>query len=110
MFDDPGQRAIALARIAVLRQLADDLTGIVSGTKPTAEDLASAVMIQGAIGQRSVPCLIGVAANHPRLGNRLITTSQLFMVDPARRWARTLSRFYRLDDGFQADGAEEVLQ
>ncbi|MGE7471973.1 DUF6634 family protein [Bosea sp. NPDC003192] len=110
MFDNPGQRAIALARIGVLRRLADDLAAIVDGRKPSPEDLASAVSIQGTIGQRSVPCLIGQVSNHPRLGNRLITTSQLFMVDPDGRWARTLSRFYRLADDPQVTGREEVLK
>ncbi|WP_187640406.1 hypothetical protein [Bosea sp. F3-2] len=35
MFDSPEQRAIALARISVLRNLADDLAAIVNGSKPT---------------------------------------------------------------------------
>jgi len=110
VFDNPGQRAIALARIGVLRRLADDLAAIVDGRKPTREDLAAAVSIQGTIGLRSVPCLIGHASNHPRLGDRMITTSQLFMVDPNGRWARTLSRFYRLHDDSQVVGREEVLK
>lgn len=110
MFEKPGQRAIALEKIDLLRRLADDLAAIVDGRKPTAEDLAAAVSIQGIVGKRWVPCLIGSVSGHPRLGNRLITTSQLFMIDPNGRWARTLSRFYRLDPECQARGSGEDLQ
>ena len=42
-------------------------------------------------------CLVGRVSGHPRLGDRpLIRTSDLVAIDPAARWARTASRFYRL--------------
>ncbi|WP_196222665.1 DUF6634 family protein [Pseudooceanicola algae] len=40
--------------------------------------------------------LHGWASGHPRLGAAFVTTSQLIHVTPDRRWARTLSRWYRL--------------
>lgn len=104
MFDDPELRAQALARIRALRRLSEDLTGIVDGSRPTADELANAVAMDGfSFNQRSVPCLVGTAQNHPRLGTRLITTSQLFAVDPHGRWARTLSRFYCLDGSIASE-------
>jgi hypothetical protein len=97
-FDDPELRAIAMNRIRVLNQLTEDLIGIVEGNRPTPAELASAVTLHGVtFGERSVPCLVGIAQDHPRLGSQLITTSQLFAADPHGRWARTLSRFYRLE-------------
>ncbi|WP_199084643.1 DUF6634 family protein [Bosea sp. ASV33] len=99
-FEDPQSRADALERIRLLQALTDDLTDIVAGTRPTSQDLREAVVMRNfVIGQHQVPNLIGLADGHPRLGTRLITTSQLFFVDPNRKWARTFSRFYRLEHG-----------
>lgn len=99
-FDDPTLRAGALERLRLLQMLTDDLTDIIAGTRPTQQDLENAVVMRNfMIGQHQVPCLIGLAAGHPRLGTRLVTTSQLFYIDPDRKWARTFSRFYRLEVG-----------
>jgi len=48
-------------------------------------------------------CLAGFAAGHPLLGTKHIATSPVWVLDPGLRWARTLSRFYRL--GVPAGGA-----
>lgn len=97
-FDDPKKRDIALMRIAVLQRLVDDLTDIAAGTRPTDLDLANAVVIRSPrLSAIATPCLIGYADNHPRLGSKIITTSQLYAVDPKGKWARTLSRFYRIE-------------
>lgn len=99
-FDDPRLRAGALERIRLLQMLTDDLTDIIAGTRPTSQDLQEAVVLRNfMIGQHQVPCLIGLAERHPRLGTKLVTTSQLFFVDPEGKWARTFSRFYRLEAG-----------
>ncbi|WP_066467496.1 DUF6634 family protein [Bosea sp. WAO] len=99
-FDNPQMRAGALERIRLLQMLTDDLTDIIAGTRPTPQDLEEAVVMRSfMIGQHQVPCLIGLAEGHPRLGTKLVTTSQLFCVDPHGKWARTFSRFYRLEGG-----------
>lgn len=97
-FDDPTQRDIALKRIAVLQRLVDDLTDITAGTRPTELDLANAVVLRSPqLTAIPLPCLVGHAENHPRLGSKIITTSQLFTMDSKGKWVRTLSRFYRLE-------------
>lgn len=104
-FDDPKMRADALEKIRLLQHLTDDLTDIIAGTRPTAEDLKEAVVMRNfMIGQHQVPCLVGLAEGHPRLGTKLVTTSQLFCVDPNGGWARTFSRFYRLEGGLTSFG------
>jgi hypothetical protein len=42
--------------------------------------------------------LVGMATGHPKLvgTDRLISTSELFLVSEDKAWARTLSRWYRL--------------
>jgi hypothetical protein len=40
--------------------------------------------------------LVGYAVGHPVRGNRMVMTPPLWWADPDCRWARTLSRFYRL--------------
>ncbi|MGO7045451.1 hypothetical protein ACCT07_35365 [Rhizobium johnstonii] len=52
------------------------------------------------LAQRSVPCLIGEMLDHPQLKSGPGITSELFYLDRKRRIARTLSRWYHLDEGF----------
>jgi hypothetical protein len=90
---------------ARLRALADDLDRIAQGEAPTAADLATAPLL---VDWRFMLTwagagLVGFAAGHPLRGSRHIATSPLWVLDPALRWARTLSRFYRL--GVPAGGA-----
>jgi len=46
------------------------------------------------------PALVGYSNGHPRLvgTRRLITTSDLWLISHDQRWARTLSRWYRLGE------------
>jgi hypothetical protein len=90
---------------ARLRSLADDLDRIAAGEAPTATDLAQAPLL---VDWRFMltwagVSLVGFAAGHPLRGSRHIATSPLWALDPDLRWARTLSRFYRL--GVPAGGA-----
>lgn len=81
-----------------LRRLTDDLDRIAAGAAPTAADLNAAPLLvdwQMTITWNGI-CLTGFVAGHPLLGNKRICTSQLWALDPGLRWARTLSRFYRL--------------
>jgi hypothetical protein len=87
-----------------LRSLADDLEDIRNGDAPRAEVLAVAPLIVDwhvaltPLGLR----LTGFVAGHPLLGNRPAMTSQIWAVDAAGKWVRTLTRFYKL--GIPADG------
>ena len=50
--------------------------------------------------ERPAPCLVGSCSGHPRLTGtgRLIVTSDLWLMSSDGKWARTLSRWYRLGD------------
>lgn len=90
---------------ARLRRLAADLDRIAAGKAPTAADLKHAPLL---VDWRMVLCwtglcLTGFAAGHPLLGSKQVVTTHLWALDPELRWARTLSRFYRL--GVPAGGA-----
>lgn len=93
-----------------LRRLAGlvaDIERIRGGASP--EALAGAetpILDRWVFGQRLVPCLAGLSTGHPRLPgeNRLIGTSDLWLLSEDRNWARTLSRWYRL--GRPADHAD----
>ncbi|MFA1624351.1 hypothetical protein ACDY96_16380 [Rhizobium mongolense] len=62
--------------------------------------VSDAVNIRNCIlAQRSVPCLIGEMSGHPHVKNGPGVTSELFYLDRKRKFARTLSRWYRFDDG-----------
>ncbi|KAA6489925.1 hypothetical protein DXT98_05975 [Agrobacterium sp. ICMP 7243] len=59
-----------------------------------------AVIIRNCIlAQRSVPCLIGQMKGHPQIKDGPGITSELFYLDRKRKLARTLSRWYRFDQG-----------
>lgn len=83
---------------ARLRRLAVDLDRIAGGAAPTPADLAHAPLL---VDWRMLLtwhglALAGFVAGHPLLGTKAIATSPLWVLDPELRWARTLSRFYRL--------------
>jgi hypothetical protein len=90
---------------ARLRRLADDFDRIVAGEAPTQADLEYAPLLVDwrLMLAPSGLSLAGFVAGHPLLGARQIMTSPLWVLDPELRWARTLSRFYRL--GVPAGGA-----
>ncbi len=50
--------------------------------------------------------LHGWVEGHPRLGTRIINTSLLIHVSEDRKWARTLSRWYRLGDPERLDTSQ----
>lgn len=80
-----------------LRILADDLERIEQGDLPTAQDLATAPLLENyQIGRRTVPVLVGDVHGHPRVGTTVATTTTLWAYAPSLGWARTQSRFYRL--------------
>jgi hypothetical protein len=83
-----------------LDRLATDLRGLTSGKAPSAQELRACPLLdQWSFGFLPAACLVGVVYQHPMLGNRpTIHTSELVLIDPAKRWARTWSRFYRLGE------------
>ena len=85
-----------MARVAGLLA---DMERIHRGKSP--EDMAGSeppILDRWILASTMVPCLAGLSAGHPRLvgENRLIGTSDLWLLSQDRTWARTLSRWYRL--------------
>ncbi len=62
-------------------------------------------------------CLAGEVTGHPQLSVDFITTSPLIALGPKLAWARTMSRFYRLDrylpliikEGLASDNQQNVV-
>ena len=81
-----------------LHQLIDDLKMLRDGKQPAPEILDdSPALYDWNQTTRPAACLEGLVQEHPLLGRyRLIITSDLYYLDPEMRFARTLSRFYRL--------------
>ena len=82
-----------------LAQLVADVERIHRGVPPEAMAGDNApILDRWILGQRLVPCLAGLSTGHPRLvgENRLIGTSNLWLLSRDHGWARTLSRWYRL--------------
>ena len=71
-----------------------------------AEDLGDAPLLASwmpAVEPPDGPLLVGRVKGHPRLGDRWITTSLLIGIDPALTWARTWSRWYRIEHRMTCD-------
>lgn len=91
-FADPAVRT----HHRLVSELAIDLDRVRNGTGPTEAEIAGAPLLEGwYVGGRVEPALIGNVVDHPQVDGRAIT-SQLYLLDPDRRFARTLSRWYRL--------------
>lgn len=83
-----------------LQKLTRDLSSLKQGKPPSAEELLGAPLLdQWSFGFLPAPCLVGAVYGHPGLGTRPnVHTSELVIIDPNRKWARTWSRLYRLGD------------
>ena len=82
-----------------LRGLADDLENLALGKFPSTERLGEAPLLDGFVPVMTQRvALTGYSTVHPLLPGkeRLITTSDAWMLNPLAGWARTLSRLYRL--------------
>ncbi|MFC4171633.1 hypothetical protein ACFOYU_06130 [Microvirga sp. GCM10011540] len=88
------------AEIDRLETLLGDMKRLRDGGCPSVEELAAAPSIdQWSINVRPAPCLVGLVQGHPRTELptlRPVATSDLWILDPARSYARTLSRIYAL--------------
>ena len=82
-----------------LAALVADMESIRRGVPPQVMAGDDAVVLdRWVLAMRTVPCLAGLSTGHPELvgENRLISTSELWLLSKDRSWARTLSRWYRL--------------
>jgi hypothetical protein len=86
--------------IRELEKLTRDLRNLSAGKAPSEHELqASPLLDQWSFGFLPAACLVGAVYQHPVLRSRPhIHTSELVLIDPERRWARTWSTFYRLGD------------
>ena len=76
------------------RGLVDDLERIAAGC---VQERPTTMMTSWSCVTRAAPCLVGNAFGHPEIGEgRRSVTSEVFYIDPNRRFARTLSRWYEL--------------
>lgn len=92
-----GYEELVLAEIARLESLLADLRAIAAGSGPSLDQLEAAPTIGNVtISLRQHACLNGFTIGHPRLGTTKLRTSDLWVYAPKQRWARTYSRFYRL--------------
>ncbi|WP_439923651.1 DUF6634 family protein [Nitrobacter sp. JJSN] len=81
-----------------LEKLTCDLRSLSQDSQPSEQDLqACPVLDRWSFGFLPAPCLVGAISHHPLLGaHPHIHTSELVLIDPQKRWARTWSQFYRL--------------
>jgi hypothetical protein len=88
----------SLRLIKHLESLIVDLRTVREGGSMTAADLEDAPVLQHWTRvSRPVAALRGDVIGHPLLGTGTdIVTSEVYLLDPVDRWARTLSRRYRL--------------
>jgi hypothetical protein len=80
-----------------LERLARDMRLVAAGLAPTEVELEAAPIIDGwRFGCRTLTSLEGTSIGHPRLPDGPVHTTDLWVIDSKRRWARTLSRYYVL--------------
>ena len=87
------------SEITALRALADDLERILHGHYPSEHELNNSPAITNwQLSARRTTCLTGTLVEHPRLGSLVPNgiTSEVWLLDLDRNYARTFSRFYRL--------------
>ncbi len=85
--------------IRMLKSLVADLERIFEGDYPDERILTNSPAITSwKLSARRATCLEGVLFEHPRLGSIVPNgiTSELWLLDLDRNYARTFSRFYRL--------------
>lgn len=77
------------------------------GELPTEAELADAPLLTGwVLGQEpgGYSRLGGFVTGHPSLADGWCWTSVVLYLEPNRRWARTVSRLYRLGDPLNSGG------
>ena len=104
--NDPGFEQV----LRRLKALVADLEALQSGRSGTVLPETAPLLDQWDLAQRTAICLVGRSNGHPLLPGmgRQIATSDLWLLSADRRWARTLSRWYRL--GEPCEDAARVRQ
>jgi hypothetical protein len=98
-----GEKEMDLLETALkLRELADALAEAVYGNLPQ-DSIDLPRLHCWTLGTHDAPNLVGYVEEHPVLGSRAISTSQLFFISEELGLARTLSRWYRLGERLQPD-------
>lgn len=99
---DPGFEQV----LHRLKALVADLEAVQSGRSEAVLPKTAPLLDQWEPAQRGGVCLVGRSNGHPLLpgDGRQIATSDLWLISTDRRWARTLSRWYRLGEP-RRDGA-----
>lgn len=88
-----------------LTSLRDDLSAQLDGTGPDNEVLATSPIIdQWRIRYVPMPVIAGRVTGHPKIFDGAVATTGIWYLQEDLRWARTLSRYYRLGE-YVGDGA-----
>lgn len=102
---DPYDYYQAIEVVQRLRAMCDDVDAVLAGLPPTERLLARAPLLTGwEAAPYEAICLIGQVSGHPLIDDGPLRSSQVYMIDPDQRWARTISRFYRLGTRNQYKG------
>ena len=93
--------------IIPLGRLSDFIKSLkASADAPCAQDLADAPTLSDwalVSHEKGILTLTGITADHPSLSTQadtVLQTSPIVAIDIHRTWARTASRWYRLQDGY----------
>lgn len=79
--------------------LTADLREVLAGTGPAPDRILNAPKLeQWSIVPAPFRVLIGNVSGHPKIRDGEIMTSQLFLIEDGKTWARTFSRYYRLGE------------
>ncbi|KFC66253.1 hypothetical protein FF80_02514 [Devosia sp. LC5] len=87
-----------LVKPHLITSLALDIAKLLAHGAPMPQDLDVAPLLENwNLGMtRRAPALTGIVSGHPKIEDGTLHSSELMIIDPSRRWARTLSRFYLL--------------
>ncbi len=95
-----------------LKSLVADMEAVQAGRSPIDLPEDAPLLDRWALAQRPATCLVGRSSGHPLLPgeDRAIATSDLWLISADGRWARTLSRWYRLGEPGRSEGTDTWWQ
>jgi hypothetical protein len=100
------------AMLVRLKALVVDMEAVRAGRGPTVLPEDAPLLDSWALAGRPATCLVGRSCGHPLLPgeDRAIATSDLWLISADRKWARTLSRWYRLGEPNRSEGNDTWWQ